>query len=118
MTCRNAARFHGSELIVKPQDVCRHERAPRSVLCPGRIVSCRVLIEAPHRHHQQGRLYRVRIEIGVPGEHIVVGRSPDEDSAHADPHVAVRDAFRAAKRQLEDHVGRLRPDAADTASRG
>jgi ribosome-associated translation inhibitor RaiA len=76
-----------------------------------RIVSCRVLIEAPHHHHHQGRLYRVRIEIGVPGEHIVVGRSPDEDGAHADPYVAVRDAFRAARRQLEDHVRRLRPDA-------
>ena len=76
-----------------------------------RIVSCRVLIEAPHRHHQQGRHYRVRIEIGVPGEHIVAGRSPDEDDAHTDPYVTVRDAFRAARRQLEDHVGHLRPDA-------
>lgn len=83
-----------------------------------RIVSCRVLIEAPHHHHHQGRLYRVRIEIGVPGEHIVVGRSPDEDHAHADPHVAVRDAFRAARRQLEDHVRRLRPDKSHTGPLG
>ena len=81
-----------------------------------RIVSCSVLIEAPHHHHHQGRLYRVRIEIGVPGEHIVVGRSPDEDGAHADPHVAVRDAFRAARRQLEEHVGRLRADARSHAA--
>ena len=76
-----------------------------------RIVSCRVLIEAPHNHHHQGQLYRVRIELGVPGERIVVGRSPDEDGAHGDPYVAVRDAFRAARRQLEDHVRRLRPTA-------
>ena len=82
----------------------------------GRIVSCRVLIEAPHHHHQQGRHYRVRIEIGVPGEQIVVGRSPDEHAAHADPYVAVRDAFRAARRQLEDHVSRLRPDAKSHAA--
>ena len=81
-----------------------------------RIVSCRVLIEAPHHHQQHGWLYRVRIEIGVPGEHIVVGRSPDEDGAHADPYVAVRDAFRAARRQLEDHVRRLRPDGRSHAA--
>jgi cold shock CspA family protein len=75
-----------------------------------RVVSCRVLIETPHHHHHQGRLYRVRIEIGVPGEHIVVGRSPDEHAAHEDPHVAVRDAFRAARRQLEDYVRKQRGD--------
>ena len=72
------------------------------------IVSCRVSIEAPHHHHHQGRLYRVRIELGVPGERIVVGRSPDEHGAHEDPYVALRDAFRAARRQLEDYVRRLR----------
>jgi len=81
-----------------------------------RMTSCRVLIEAPHHHHHQGRLYWVRIEIGVPGAHVVVGRSPDENGAHADPYVAVRDAFRAARRQLEDHAARLRPDAKSHAA--
>ena len=70
------------------------------------IVSCRVSIEAPHRHHHQGRLYRVRVELGVPGERIVVGRSPDEHAAHADPYVALRDTFRATRRRLEDYVRR------------
>jgi cold shock CspA family protein len=74
------------------------------------IVTCRVSIEAPHRHHHQGRLYRVHIEIGVPGEQIVIDRSPDEHAAHADPYVAVRDAFRAARRKLEDYARRLRGD--------
>jgi cold shock CspA family protein/ribosome-associated translation inhibitor RaiA len=73
-----------------------------------RITSCRVFFEAPQHHHHQGGLYRVRIEIGVPGDHIVVTRSPDEHAAHADPHVALRDGFRAARRQLEDYVRRLR----------
>jgi len=72
------------------------------------IVSCRVLLEAPHRHHHQGQRYRVRIELSVPGDHLVVGRSPDKDAAHEDAHVALRDAFRAARRQLEDYVRRLR----------
>lgn len=72
-----------------------------------RIVSCHVVIEAPHRHHQGG-LFAVRVDLGVPGEHLVAGRSPAEHAAHADAHVAVRDAFRAVRRQLEDHVRRAR----------
>jgi ribosome-associated translation inhibitor RaiA/cold shock CspA family protein len=74
----------------------------------GRIVSCRVSIEAPHRHHHQGRLFKVLVDIGVPGHRIVIGRSPDEHTAHADAYVAVRDAFRAARRQLEDYNRRRR----------
>jgi cold shock CspA family protein len=74
------------------------------------IVSCRVSVEAPHRHHHHGQHYRVRIDLGVPGDHIVVARSPDENGAHEDAHVALRDAFRASRRQLEDYVRRLRRD--------
>jgi ribosome-associated translation inhibitor RaiA len=72
------------------------------------IISCRVLVEMPHRHHQQGRLFRVRVDVGVPGGHIVAGRAPDEHAAHEDAHVAVRDAFRAVRRQLDDRAQRLR----------
>lgn len=80
-----------------------------------RIVSCHVVVEAPHRHHQGG-LYAVRVELGVPGEHIVAGRSPAEHAAHADAHVAVRDAFRAVRRQLEDHIRRARGDVKSHAA--
>ncbi len=73
------------------------------------IVNCRVSIDGPHRHHQGG-LYRVLIELGVPGDRIVVGHSSDENAAHADAHVAVRDAFRAARRQLEEYVRRRHGD--------
>jgi ribosome-associated translation inhibitor RaiA len=73
-----------------------------------RITSCRVAIEAPHRRHQQGRIFQVRVEIHVPGGHIVTGRSSDEHHAHEDVYVAVRDAFRAARRRLEDHARRRR----------
>lgn len=67
-----------------------------------RIVSCRVSVEAPHRHQHNGQLYRVSVDLGVPGRHLVVNGSSDDDAAHADAHVAVRDAFDAARRQLED----------------
>jgi cold shock CspA family protein len=73
-----------------------------------RITSCRVMIEAPHGHHHQGRLYRVRIDLGVPTRHIVVGRSPGAHHAHEDVNVALRDAFHAIRRRLEDYVRRIR----------
>jgi ribosome-associated translation inhibitor RaiA len=75
-----------------------------------RMTGCRVSVEAPHRHHRHGRLYRVVIEIGMPGGRVVVGRSPDEHAAHSDAHVAVRDAFRAARRRLDDRVRHLSPE--------
>jgi ribosomal subunit interface protein len=72
------------------------------------ITSCRVTIEAPHKHHHKGRLFAVKLDITVPGEEIIVTRSPDQNHAHEDVYVAIRDAFNAAKRQLEDYVRRRR----------
>ena len=69
-----------------------------------RIVRCEVLVETPHRHHRNGRQYHVRIRLTVPGGEIVVSRDPGPDEAHEDAYVALRDAFLAARRQLEDYV--------------
>lgn len=69
-----------------------------------RITSCRVVVESRHKRHQQGTLFAVRIDLTVPGSEIVVGRDPDANHAHEDAHVAVRDAFDAARRRLEDHA--------------
>lgn len=70
-----------------------------------RIMSCRVVVDVPHKHHQQGKQFTVRIDIGVPGSEIVVNRDHGEDV-----YVALRDAFDAAKRQLEDYARRIRGD--------
>jgi ribosomal subunit interface protein len=69
------------------------------------ITSCRVVVEMPHKHHHQGKQFNVRIDIGVPGNEIVVNRDH-----HEDVYVALRDAFDAAKRQLEDYVRKIRGD--------
>jgi len=93
-----------------------------------RIMSCRVIVEAPHRHHRKGKVYEVRIDLTVPGGELVINRSPkrlkvaksaeapetrlieshepSKHSAHADVYVAIRDAFNAAGRKLQDHVRR------------
>lgn len=70
-----------------------------------RIMSCRVIVEAPHRHHGHGNLYHVAIHLTVPPAHTLdITHAGRKDPAHRDPYVAVRDAFRAAVRQLEDHA--------------
>lgn len=76
----------------------------------GHIIGCRVMIEAPHRHHHQGKLFHVRIDLTVPDGEVVVKREPADHHAHEDVYVAIRDAFKAAQRRLEDHVRRQRGD--------
>lgn len=71
------------------------------------IMSCRVIVEAPHKHHHKGNIYTVKIDITLPGNEIIADRSPKLDHAHEDVYVAIRDAFNAVRRQLEDHA-RLR----------
>jgi ribosomal subunit interface protein len=69
-----------------------------------RITGCRVTVEKDHRHHRQGNLFRVRVEIDAPGKELTVTHTGPRDHAHEDVQVAIRDAFNAAVRQLEDHV--------------
>lgn len=73
------------------------------------IVSARIIVEQRHKNHQKGGLYHVRIYLKVAGgEEVVVAREPHEAHAHEDVYVAIRDAFDAARRGLEDHQHRLR----------
>lgn len=73
-----------------------------------RIIACHVVVEEDHRHHRQGRLYHVRVDLVVPEREIVVRREPPEHHAHEDLHVAIRDAFDAVRRQLQDHARAIR----------
>ena len=69
-----------------------------------RIVGCRVVVEQDHRHHRQGNLYRIRLNIALPGKEIAINRKGPKNQAHEDAYVAIRDAFAAAKRKIEDHA--------------
>jgi len=69
-----------------------------------RILTCHVVVEAPHRHKHKGKIYEVRIDLSVPRGEIVVNREPGADHAHEDVYVAIRDAFDALRRQLEDYA--------------
>ncbi len=65
------------------------------------MTGCRVVVDKPHNHSQQGEQFAVTVDLSVPGATLVVNHVRNED-----PNVAVRDAFLAARRQVEDHVKR------------
>jgi ribosome-associated translation inhibitor RaiA len=72
------------------------------------VTSCRVIIDAEHGQHKKDKLYRVIIDITLPGEEIITSHYPAQDQAHENVNVAIRDAFDAARHQLEDYVRRRR----------
>ncbi len=75
------------------------------------INRCDVAVELPHRHHQKGRPFHVRVQLHMgSGKEIVVSHDPGDDDAHLDPYVAVRDAFDSARRQLQTFVNKLRSE--------
>jgi len=71
------------------------------------VISCRVTVAAPGRHKQQGKQYCVHIDIKVPGHEI----ASTHNHEHEDLHVAIRDAFAAVQRRLQDYVRRQRGQA-------
>lgn len=69
------------------------------------ITTCRVAVEELRKHHRQGRHFQVSIDVRVPGREIVANRDH-----HEDVYVALRDAFDAVKRQLEEEIRLKRGD--------
>jgi ribosome-associated translation inhibitor RaiA len=68
-----------------------------------RLTHLRVTIEAPHRARHKGKIYHVRLIVGVPGEpDFVINNEPETNHAHEDVYVAIRDAFDAARRRLQE----------------
>jgi len=79
----------------------------------GRLIGCRVSVEALHNQHQTGNVHEVHITMSVPGRDLVVSGEPHkarERYHKPDLYTLVRDAFQAAERQLESYKGKLRED--------
>lgn len=85
-----------------------HEEAAKLDKFFAGIVACRVAVERPEGHHRHGSPYRVGITIAVPGTELAVTTEPSDEipGAHEDPSLSVRDAFRRAKRRLQDYAAR------------
>jgi len=79
------------------------EKASKLGRYSDRLTGCDVTVESPERRHHKGKLYNIHIRMHVPGEELVVSKEPNED-----PYVAIRDAFEAAKRRLNEYAARRR----------
>jgi cold shock CspA family protein/ribosome-associated translation inhibitor RaiA len=74
----------------------------------GRITACRVVLKGPSQHHRKGGLYEVHIRLALPdGREVNVERTPPADERHSDLTFALNDAFKHARRQLQDQVRRV-----------
>lgn len=92
------------------------------------ILGCRVLVERAHAHQREGAPYQARITLNLPGEDVFINQGPDVhhsiesddetgariqkrtnvDAAYKDPALAIRAAFRKARRQMQDRVRLMR----------
>jgi ribosome-associated translation inhibitor RaiA/cold shock CspA family protein len=78
-----------------------------------RVTACRISVEALHKQHRTGNVYEVHIDMLVPGGELVVSKEPHkakERYANPDVYTSVRDAFKAAERQLKRFKRQLRED--------
>ncbi len=101
-------RFHNLERSESIENRILAEAMQLDQFCD-HITSCRVVIDVPHRHHQTGNVYQVRLDITVPGEEIAVTHEPPQhDPFYENVNVAIRDAFDAAARKLQDYTRRQR----------
>ena len=86
------------------------EHATRLAGVDDRIVRSHGAAGGPRHRHHTANPFGLRIVLTVPGDEIVVSRDPGKDHAREDMNVAIRDAFNAATRQLEDYARRRRGD--------
>ena len=82
-----------------------HERAAKLTAVCQRITKCRVVLETRPHHHRKSGAYQVRIDLVVPGAELVANHQEDENL-----YVAVRDAFAAVQRQLEEYLRHRRDE--------
>jgi ribosomal subunit interface protein len=96
--------YRGMESSASLEDAVREKAAKLEQFYP-RLMSCRVVIEEAGRHKTKGRQFVVHVDLTAPGGEIAVNRDH-----HEDVYVALRDAFDAARRKLEDFAREQRGD--------
>lgn len=96
----------GAEALLREKAAALDRYAPD-------LMSCRIVVEELHKHHRLGRPLAVRLDVRLPRHELSVRRQHDHDF-----HVAVREAFDAMVRQIEDQVRRRRGDVKRHAPEG
>jgi putative sigma-54 modulation protein len=84
------------------------ERAERLERHFDRMTNVRVVVSAPNKLAHKGKHYEVKIEIGIPGgAPLIISEVPEGNDARSDLMIAIRNAFDAAERRLDDIAERL-----------
>jgi ribosome-associated translation inhibitor RaiA len=101
-----------------------HEEAAKLEELYDRITNCRVTIDIPRRYQNGKYQFQVRIDLTVPGAEIVVNHEPtlhnylqrldgeerakgqELSTPYKDVYVAIRDAFKVARRKLQVYAHR------------
>jgi cold shock CspA family protein/ribosome-associated translation inhibitor RaiA len=101
----------------KPSEEIRAEvakQAKRLEKFSDRITSCHVAIAGPQTRHRQGDAFKIDVRIAMP-EHrdVIVTRTHGDAPEREHPLVAVREAFDAAVRQIEDLARDMRGQVND-----
>lgn len=116
MTAIISVSFQGME----PSEALRADierRAQKLQQFAPRLIACHATVSLDEQRHHQGNRYSVRVRATMPGGEFDAGGTPSLDHSHEDAYVAVRDAFDALRRQLEDHVriqrGEVKPSPSD-----
>ena len=84
------------------------KRAAKLDACCPYIVSCHVVLDLPHRHHEKGNTFSLRITTTTRGEEIAVKR----EGPRKELRVVIRDAFDVVRRRLQKHDEKPRQAAA------
>lgn len=92
------------------------------------VLSCRVAVEIPHRHHRKGDVFHVRVGVRVPGGEVVANREPslggemrrlrepaskkhlEIEDTQKNLQLAIKSAFRTVERRLQDYARCQRGD--------
>ena len=71
VTFRNVEQAHG------PLEELVRAEADKLEQFYDKLMSCRVIVEAPHRHRSTSRPHHVRIDLRLPNDEIVISHGPD-----------------------------------------
>lgn len=99
--------FHGIEKSDALEQRVR-DKATKLLSHFERMTSCRVVIEATQRSPQKPKVYRIKIEIGMPRRQpIVISHERIGSRANEELGPAIRDAFDAALRKVDGTATRV-----------
>lgn len=117
--------FHGMAPSEWMEREIRGRAAKLDTYCRD-IMSCHVVFDVPHRHHEAGNRFSLRIDLRVPDEEIAVTRASnvhasrrdlgeeewvkqfDVEGMRKDVRLVIREAFDVARRRLQDYARKHR----------